>query len=101
RAGRHDSLQLMASRPGAADLALLMAAQARWSNWESDSDCETMIGDAQLELRDSHGRSYSALWLNHAGGRERPVGLLLLACPTERLGKLSHALLRAISQHLD
>jgi len=101
RAGSRDSLQLMASRPGMADAALLMAAEARWKNWESDSDCETMIGDAQLELRDSQGRSYSPLWLNHSGGRDRPVGLLLLACPTEQLGKLSHALLRAISQHLD
>jgi hypothetical protein len=59
-----------------------------------------MIGDAQLELRDSQGRSYCALWLNHAAGHDRPVGLLLLACNTDRLGQLSHALLRAISQHL-
>ncbi|HET8931929.1 MAG TPA: AAA family ATPase [Polyangiales bacterium] len=100
RAAGRESLQLMASRPGAPDTALLMAAQARWKNWESDSDCETMIGDAQLELRDSQGRSYCALWLNHAAGHDRPVGLLLLACTTDRLGQLSQALLRAISQHL-
>jgi hypothetical protein len=79
---------------------LLLAAQTRWQSWEATSDCETIIGDAQSALCDSLGRSYSAIWLNHPNGLERPAGLLLLACSTDRLGQVSQALLRALSHHL-
>lgn len=100
RTSEQASLQLVASRPGVADEALLLAAQSRWQNWQSDSECETMIDGAQIELRDSQGRNYSAVWLLHSEELDRPAGLLLLACSTDRLGKLSPALLRAISQRL-
>ena len=100
RAGEGASLQPLASRPVVADDVLLLAAQSRWQNWQSNSECDTMIGDAQIELRDSLGRSYSAVWLMRSDGSQRPAGLLLLGCSTDRLAELSPALLRAVAQRL-
>ena len=58
-------------------------------------------GGTALYLYDSQGRAHLSLWLAKSAQPDDLTGLVLVACSSSRLGELTPAFVRAISQHLE
>jgi hypothetical protein len=97
------NLQLMAARPARPDARLLRAAQQCFAAWSSSDEMQTADDDVSSDpdLADSQGRTHVPLWLTNPCQPDELTGLVLLACSSSRLGELSPAFVRAVSQQLE
>jgi hypothetical protein len=98
-----EGLQLMAARPARPDIRLLRAAEQCFAAWSSSDEMQTADDDVSTDpdLADSQGRTHVPLWLTNPAAPDELTGLVLLACSSSRLGELSPAFVRAVSQQLE